>query len=240
MGKRIYWVLLILISAAGLISMIYFGLQPRPIPKIKISRFENHTVVANSLLLRLREEIKASPLLFLGVEPARPEHLQIVKEFLRLNQEPGSRFDQVVLEEHLASPEFPEATLIATQENFETFRDGTKAALAAGKRVVVIVPTIYASQLIHGNVVQNFKAQTEIIPMSLSLTDFPRKRELEKDMIHLCVVEGVDTSGEGPFGCMIAQTARANYRKHFQPGELVGLVDQVGLKDYLMLLTIEK
>jgi len=240
MGKRIYWVLFGLIVLSGLVAMIYFGIQPRPVPKIKISQFENHTVLSNALLLRLREELRQNQLLFLGAEPERPEHLQIWKEFLRLNQEPGSRYDVVVIEQFFGVQDFPEATQMATKENFDVFLEGTQRAVAEGKRVVVIVPTVYASQAVYGNLVHNYKLRTKTHPMSLSITDFPRSREAEKEMLHPCIVEGVDTSGMGPFGCLVVQTARANYRKRFPPGQTIGLVQLVGLKDYLILYTQEK
>lgn len=240
MGKRIYWVLFGLIMLSGLVTMIYFGIQPRPVPKIRISHFENHTVLANSILLRLREEIRQSPLIFLGVEPERPEHLQIWKELLRLNQEPGSRYDVLVIEQFLGVLDFPEASQVATKENFEVFFEGTEKALKEGKRVAVIVPTIYASQAVHGNLANSYKIQSKSQPMSLSLTDFPRSRAAEKDMLHPCIVEGVDISGVGPLGCLIVQTARANYRKRFEPGQAIGIVQLVGLKDYLLLYTHEK
>jgi hypothetical protein len=112
--------------------------------------------------------------------------------------------------------------------------------LKEGKRVAVIVPTVYSVQSIPGNLVNNFKERTQLHPMSLSLTDFPRTREEEKFMLHPCIVEGVDQTGEGPFGCAVVQTARGNYRKRYQIGDWVGLVNQIGLNDYLVLYTQEK
>ncbi|MEZ0392964.1 MAG: hypothetical protein ACAH59_12160 [Pseudobdellovibrionaceae bacterium] len=240
MGKRIYLVLMAALVLLGLGAMIYFGIQPRPIQKIKISQFENHTVLGNSILLRLREEIKLNPLLFLGVEPENPEHQQIWKEFLRLNQEPGLRYDVIAIEQFLGTQEFPEASPIETTEKFTQFMEGTRGALQAGKRVVVIVPTLAASQAVFGNLVNTYKKKTSETPMSLSLSELPRTREMEKDMRHKCVVEGVDQTGEGALGCYIAQAARSNYRKKFETGQHIGLVMQVGLKDFLVLYTQEK
>jgi hypothetical protein len=241
MGKRIYWVLLALVTLTGLGTMIYYGIQPRPIPKIKLSRFESPTVLANSILLRLREEIQQSPVLFLGVDVDRPEHFAIWKEFLAHNQEPGSKYDLVVMDQLIQNNDIPEAQKIPTKDDFEVFYQGVQQALASGKRIAIIVPTVYSVQMIPGNLVQNYKAKAAVPPMSLSLSDFPRHRETElKELTNRCVVEGVDQTGVGPFGCLVLQTARGNYRQHFHAGDWIGLVNQIGLKDYLVLYTQEK
>ncbi len=249
MGKRIYWALVVVIAVFGMGFMIYYGVQPRPIPKIKLSQFDSPTVLANSLLLRLREEIKMNSVLFLGVEPEHPEQLQVWRMFLNKNQDSGSRFDVIVIDQYLnAATLFPEATVLNTKAETDSLAQGIDKATAAGKRVAVITASIYSSQLISGNVISNFRSlsaksspgTTDKIPMSLSIVDFPRDRGQEKSMLHPCVVEGVDQTGLGPIGCMTVQTARGNYLKRYPFGSWVGLVNQVGLKDYLVLYTQEK
>lgn len=242
MGKRIYWILVILIALCGLTVMIYYGIQPRPIPKIKISKFESHTVLANSLILRLREEIKNSPVLFLGLDPDRPEHFEIWKEFLKQNQEPGMAYDVVVLEQELTTDLFPEAQKVPTKDGFTLFFSGVTEALTHGHRVAVLVPLAYSVQMVPQNVVFHFNSHPNVMvpATSLSLTNFPRTREQEKEMSLRCIVEGVDQTGLGPFGCLVVQTARANYRKRFEAGDGVGMVHQIGQRDYLVFYTKEK
>jgi hypothetical protein len=261
MGKRIYWVLVALVTLTGIGFMIYYGIQPRPVPKIKLSKFESPAVLASSLLLRLRQEIRANPVVFLGVEPEHPEQLQVWREFLNRNREAASRFEVIVIDENLkASSLFPEASALDTKGQMDSLIEGIGKATAQGKRVAVITASIYSSQLIFGNLIHNFKEHTaknadkntdpntdpnaeplaQKTPMSLSIVDFPRTRQQEKSMIHPCIVDGVDQTGLGPFGCVIAQMSRANYRKHFEPGTRVGMVNQVGLNDYLILYTQEK
>jgi hypothetical protein len=240
MGKRIYWFLLIGIALVGVTTMIYFGIQPRPIPKIKLSKFESHTVLANSLLLRLREEIKNSPVIFLGLDPDRPEHFEIWHEFLKQNHESGFSYDVVVREAGLVTDLFPQAEMVSLVEQFSVFEQGIEKALAAGHRVAILMPTTFSVQMIQQNVASRFNAKVQPQATSFSLTDFPRSREDEQNMTHLCVVAAVDQSGLGPFGCTIVQSARANYRKRFETGEQIGFVNQIGLRDYLIFYTKEK
>lgn len=241
MGKKIYWTIVGLLAVAGVVIMVQYGLAPRPIPKIKLSQFETHTVLANSLLLRLREEIKANPVIFLGVQPEMPEQLNAWKAFLSQNQEVGLKYDVVVVEQDIPNVDSinPDVKM-RTKEQFSELFDGIQKHLGAGQRVAVLVPSIYSARAIYGNLVNNYTVKSGKPPLGFTMVDFPRNRESEKSMVIPCSVEGVDQSGTGPFGCMVAKTARFNYRKHFEAGKYVGLVDQVGLDDYLVFYTLEK
>ncbi|MGZ5279455.1 MAG: hypothetical protein ACXWC9_05910 [Pseudobdellovibrionaceae bacterium] len=240
MGKRIYWVLVILIALVGVATMVHYGSQPRPTSKIKLSKFENHTMLANSLLSNLREEIKNSPVMFLGLDPDIPEHYEIWKEFLKQNHESGMAYDLVVVELELTTDLFPDAQRVETKNDFSAFMQGIEAALGQGRRVAVILPLTYSVQMIEQNMAHIYNTKVQVPATSISITGFPRNREQEKDMVRRCMVEGVDETGLGPFGCLVAQTARANYRKRFEPGNALGLVNMVGPRDYLVFYTREK
>jgi len=240
MGKRIYWVLVILVALVGLTTMIHYGTQPRSVGKIKLSKFENHTVLSNALLLGLREEIKNSPVMFLGLDPDIPEHYEIWKEFLKQNREPGMAYDVVVVEQELTTDLFPDAHRVATKSDFSDFMQGIETALGQERRVAVVLPLTYSVQMIQQNMAHIYNTKVQVPATSFSITDFPRNREQEKDMVRRCIVEGVDETGLGPFGCLVAQTSRANYRKKFESGDAVGLVHMVGPRDYLVFYTREK
>jgi len=239
MTKKLYWAAVILIAIAGMTSMVYFGLKPRPVPKIKLSHFENPSVLANALLMRLREELRQSPLLFLGLDVSHPEQLETVKTLLENDQEPGIRYDLVVAPDHFLPEGYLVHEKLPPRDQVETLAQGLEKGLEAGHRIAVIVPTADAAQYVSGNLVNQLKAASKLTPMSLAMTDFPRTRQQESRMTYPCIVAGVDQSGLGPFGCLVAQTARANYRKRYPEGQFVGLVEQIGLSDYLILYTQE-
>lgn len=240
MEKKIYWVLVGLLTVCGMATVIYFAIQPRPILKIKLSQFETPTVLANSLLLRLREEIKKSPVLFVGIQSEHPEQLEVWKQFFIHNQEIGMKYDLIVADSFLPGIDLLEPQeKMASKELSAELIAGVESARAAGKRVAIVVPTLYSVQLIHGNLANMYKQSTGSVPMSLSISEFPRSRDQEKTTSFPCSVSGVDQTGFGPFGCMLIQTARANYRKRYETGKYVGLVEQIGLKDYLVLYALE-
>ncbi len=266
MLKKIYWLVVGLIVMSALGTMVYYGMQPRAIRKINISQFEDNSVLARSLLLRFREEIKNSPLLFFGIDPQNQDDWKVLDTFLRENQEAGFHYDYVAMDDLLNPPAgFPEFEKIQTKENIEQFWLGISQALRTQKRVVVIVPYIYSTQMVPGNVVnkirekilafnkenENQKSDSKTnldltqtskltLPTSFSMAKLPRTRPEEKEMAFPCVVEAIDQSGVGPFGCQITQVARTSYRKRFPIGSHVGLASQVGLRDYLILHAIEK
>jgi hypothetical protein len=238
--NTVYWIVVGLVLICGVFATLYFGLQSGTVTKISFSEFSSQDAVADSILLHLREELKQSPIVLLGVEPAVPEQMQVWAHLLKSNQEAGLKFDHIVIDQFLKS----EGLLVGaektdTKENLTQVIQVLTDLQAKGQRVVLIVPTIYATQMVPGNVASILKDQAHLNILSLSLADFPRSREEEKAMRFPCSVGDADPTGLGQLGCTIAQEARANYHHKKAPGSLVGLVDQVGPKDYLILLTNE-
>ena len=234
MGKRIYWVLVALVTLCGMSTLVYFAIQPRPVQKIKINPFQNSEALADAVIASMRTEIQDSALLILGVETRIPDSIQIWKRLIQ--QMP---FDVVVVDQSLNGVDD-----IQDLQKFDTFKEsqrlisGLKDLLDQGKRVVILVPTLYSVQMIPGNVANQIKLKYPDV-MSLSMTDIPRSREQEKRMPKVCNVAFLDEGGLGPYGCLVIQTARANYMKRFDPGAHVAQLDQIGLNDYLLLYTIE-
>jgi len=240
-NNTVYWIVIGLVVAGGLFATVYFGLQPQSVSKVTFSEFLSQDVVADSILLHLREELKQSSIVLLGVEPEVPEQIQVWKHLLKGNQKSGLKFDHIVIDQFLkAEGQIPGAEQTDTKENITQVIQVLSDIQAKGQRAAVILPTVYASQLVAGNVASILKEQAHLNMISLSLADFPRSREEESAMRFPCSVDDVDQTGLGQLGCTIAQEARANYQKKKTSGALVGLIDQVGKNDYLVLLTKER
>lgn len=240
MGKRIYWVLLLLIIGSGVWTMVHYGRQPRSETILRLQVVEKPADWSALLTGKNREKLRASPVLFLGVEADQAEHFEIWKEFLNSLQDPGLKYDVIVMDQELTSPLFADVPKISTKMDFENFAQGVQSALSQNQRVAVILPTVYAVQKIEANVVSNYKLRTQSTPLSLSVTDLPRTREEEKHTRYACAVEGVDRTGLGPFGCLVLQVARGSYRNRFPSGSKVGLIHQISESDLLILTTSEK
>lgn len=221
--------------------MVYYANQPKPVPRVRMNQFENHAAFATAILSEFREDLKQNPVLFLGVQPESNVHAEVWKQLLIQNQEAGIKYDIVVAEQSLAFADTVAPNeKISAMDNAALFVQGVQAILASRKRVAILVPSTYSAQMIEQNLVNQYQKLSGQKVMSLSLVDFPRHREDERSAQFRCIVEAVDQSGLGPFGCTIMQAARANYRKRFEIGKQVGLVDQISLTDHLVLYSTEK
>jgi hypothetical protein len=222
----------------GLLATFYFGLQPRWEAPLPFAQYQSPEVFAHSTLSRLREQLQNSSLVLFGIEPEESEHLKVLHHLL--HDPDGLRFDHVIADQYLQAKElFPEAEEMDTQESLSLLLEELAPRLGQKQKVAIILPTVYSSQLIPGNMASLLKQQLHFDPISLSMVTFPRSRSEEKKMRFPCSVKDVDQTGLGELGCAIVQAARPLYSQKMTSGSLIGLINQVGEKDYLVLLRKE-
>lgn len=235
--KHMYWAIAATVLLVGVGFSVYFGVQPKSIPKIKYSHFSDPGKAAGALMLRMNLELKSAPLLMLGVMPGRKMDLEVWKAFLEQSHMPELQYQVVVIDPKLpfAAEIFPTALKLDIKDEAERFIEGAKNAKAQGLRMAVIAPTIYVSQRLQQNPMAQIKKNSDLQAVSISLMGFPRSPEQEAQMDIPCVMGSNDRDGVGALGCMAQQKARLNYRKKSKPGFYEGLMDQVGQQDYLFL-----
>jgi hypothetical protein len=223
---------------AGMTFSIYFGLSPKPIPKIRFSSFEAPVKMSEAIELRMREEIKNATFLAFGYQPERPEQLEVIREFLKVNSEPGLRYDVIVSEEGLGDlgPGFESAEKINMKGQVELLAQGLKNAQTAGRRTLLVMPSAYSTQILKSNVSDTLKSKYDIPLVSFSVVELLRSREQERKISIPCFVSdtGKDLTGTGPLGCAILQQSRATYRKKTDENKRAGMMDQRGASDYLI------
>jgi hypothetical protein len=240
MGRKVYWIVMSFLVLLGFGFLLSLSQDPYPRTLIKLTRFENPNQVAESLKQAVQRDLANASVVFIGIEPERPEQVEVFKELLPQLRGQNPNNWTLLMDQSLEIGEFPEIPRIPTKDDFEGLTHGLQQILQGGSRVMVIAPTVYSVQMIEANLISNFKQRTGLTVLSVSLTDFPRKREQETAMKQKCRVEGVDQTGVGPFGCVIAQSSRSHYAKAFPSGSLLGVLNEVGSKDYLLLITREK
>lgn len=236
-------VALVFLILIGLSVTVYFVIQPRPVPKISWSHFSDSREFAQAVSHRLRLEIRDSRLLFLGVDPEVQEHYLVWKEFLIQQKTEGQAIDVLGIDPYLPFKSLWTASLgevvgeileIDFNQEMERAFGGIEESLKSQKRVAFLVPSLFSSQLLKISPASRAK-ERGLSPMSFSLSLFPRKREDEKNLSFPCLSENRDIQGTRDLGCMILQKSRTLYRKKSIPGKWPGVVDQVGVKDYLAL-----
>jgi len=236
--KYFYWICATAVLALGIFFATQFSIEPQSIPKIKFSQVHTPEELGKGVFERLRLEIKEAPIVLLGVTPNQIEDMELWRGFFEANQEPGSKYDVIVVEPMLPYVElFSSNMRIDIKEEMPRFVEGVKKAREQGLRVAVIVPNIYSSQLLKKNPANRLKEEYKLDIVSFSVVKFPVTREQEAAFDPPCVFEeGKDMAGTGALGCMIRNIARKTYRKKFEDNKYSGMMEQTGAKDYLILL----
>jgi len=237
------WMLIFLgaLMLSGLFFVFYFGIQPRPVKKIKMSRFDTPNVLAGAVFLRLNEELKAASILILGVEATHREAIQFLDQFTAYPSDEKLTYTRILWDQRLGDPWISQPVeAFSLPENSAQIMSVLKQDLQEGRRTLVITEPWQSSQVIQQSGANQIKAQINESVTSLTVLNFPRNPAEEKDYPIKCDVGTADTTGLGPLGCLVRLKAKMNYRKKYPPGSLVGTVDLVGLTDYLILLTTEK
>lgn len=235
--------LLLVIVVAGLGLVIWTGFEPRVIQKIKISQFENPTVAANSLLLRMNQELKSVPVLMWGFPHSQNQDIvPILLEFIRLSPGVNQGFDKVVVDSNLdvVVPELAQVSgdRLDTKIEIDRLAGLLTEAQKAGHRVLVVLPTVFSATSLVGSPA-HILSQNQIPLISFVVSSFPRSRESENLSSIPCNVNVRDTEGTGALGCQMLSVARMGYRKRFDSGAIVGSLSQISKLDYLFLLTRE-
>ncbi|WP_413292469.1 hypothetical protein ACLSU7_13765 [Bdellovibrio sp. HCB185ZH] len=235
--KHLYWIGAVLIIAVGLYFSMNFSVGPETTPKIEFIHVSTPEEMGKLVFEQLREEIKAAPIVILGVTPNKIEEMELVKGFIDINQDPGSKYDVVIVEPMLPYVElFRPAIYIAMKEEMQRLVEGINKARAEGLRVAVVVPNIYASQLIDANPVAKLKTDYKLDVTSLSVSTFPVTRAQEAAFEPKCIDSGeVDPAGTSKFSCAVRNVARRTYRKKLEANKYSTMMEQTGPKDYIIL-----
>ncbi len=243
--KKIYAIIIGILSLVALVWVIQLSLEGKPVVKIKLSEFQSTKELSQSILMRLRQEIKDHSILFLGVDPEEPLHLEVWRELLMMDQEPGWKIDEIFVEKGLILPKpLGLGENIIDVKEFEShFKTTWFSESYKNKRVAVIVPNIYSSQLIKDNPAQRLKSNpNESRILSLSLVPLSDNTESPEVNRIPCAADGADYTGQSPLGCMIRKKAMF-WKRKFAPkknGSYLGIVEQVGLHDYLIYFRSHK
>ncbi|WP_413558880.1 hypothetical protein [Bdellovibrio sp. HCB209] len=236
--KYLYWVGAIAVIAMGIYISVRFSEETETLPKIEFTQVSTPEDMGKEVFEKLREEIKAAPIAVMGVTPNKIEDMELWRGFFETNQEAGLKYDVIIVEPMLPYVElFNTGVYIAMKEEMPRLVEGINKARAEGLRVAVVVPNIYASQLIEANPVAKLKSDYKLDVTSFSVSNFPVTRQQEEAFSPKCFDGGaVDPAGTSKFGCAIRNAARGTYRKKLEPNKFSAKVEQTSSKDFLILL----
>ena len=236
--KYLYWLAALIVIGVGVYFSTHFSIGPETITKIKFAQFSSPEELGKKVFEDLKAEVKAAPIVILGVTPNKIEDLELWRGFFEANQEKDSKYDVIVVESMLPYVEiFNTAMHVPVKEEMDRLVEGIRKAREQNLRVAVIVPSIYSSQLIKSNPVERLKEEYKLDVTSLTVAKFPVTRDQERTFEPKCIDSGeVDPAGTSALGCMIRNTARKSFRQKFEAGKFTGTMEQTGAKDFLILL----
>lgn len=238
MKKIVYFVVSAAVLLTGLAAVIYFGDQPRSESQIALSFFDSPEAVATAIEQRLEPQFREADILLLGVWPGFENEIDLARALLRAFADSPSRYDIVLIEGGLpGAGKVPEATTINFRDDMPGVVEGLLKAKREGKRVAIIVPSLFASRLLTGGPADHLKNEFHVGSMNLSMAPFPHRREDEKAFPIQCSTDADAEGGHGPLSCAIIHRARMMYRKSKRADKYVLSLDLVGDRDYLMLVT---
>ena len=236
--KYLYWLGVLAVIFLGVWLASSISVHPQTQTKIKFSQVHLPEDFGKRVFETLRSEIKASPVILLGVTPNKIEDMELWRGFLETNQEAGSKYDVLVVEPMLPFVELFESNMrMDIKGDMLRFVEGVRKARSEGLRVAVIVPNIYSSQQLPRNPASRLINEFQLDVLSLSVSKFPMTKEQESHFEPPCIVEeGKDFAGTGPLGCLVQSLARRTYRERVEPGQFSAQLEQVSPKDFLILL----
>lgn len=234
----IYFILAGLVVVGGMVFTIYFGLEPKPVQKIRLSEFDRLEDVSKSLHMRLWQELRDAQIVFLGVEPGVRAHLQLWDHFVKNPYEGDLQFDEMYIEPGLKyADELKGYTSLDIKQEHETLVKSFAANKDSKRRVLFILPHIYAAQVIKDNPVNRLVKESGVRVYSMTLAILP-KSESDFALSSLpCAAEGADYTGQSPLGCLIRHKYKTLKKSKLESNKILALTDQIGLDDYLVLMS---
>ncbi|PWU21731.1 MAG: hypothetical protein C5B49_02145 [Bdellovibrio sp.] len=251
--KNLFWLLSFGFVAAILVWILAFNIQPRTINKIKLSPFATPLVAANSIQLRLQEELRQSPVWLWGLLPEEEFEVKVLFEFLTRPAGNIPPFDELWLDEELqlkglvssvsngkSAPQVPQVRILHLRDSIQQLAQELAQKLAQKpRRVLIVTATPFAATFLNGSPAWVLAQEKDLNFKSLLLANFPRRRGDEEKIELPCRLPPRDETGTGELGCRIQQKARSLYRHRMTSGDIVGVMDQISSRDFLFLLTKE-
>lgn len=238
----------LLMVVTGVIVTLLVGYRPAPTPIMKPSFFDKADDIGAVTLKHFYAALANEKIVVLGVPSNRDWSTELVSGFIKAARENSRDFTHVVIEHQM-----PHAlrdgvkrlvpSAIEIDSNSERLEELTNAVLDAqksGHRLLVIVPNLYSTHLLVGNVMQRLesniaaggiaepradgRSEVDRIPttrqnitgntlFSITVSPLALEAAQEKELDPVCMGSERDGSGTADLGCAILQAGRYFYRK---------------------------
>lgn len=245
--KKLYFVSVASLLAAGVFVVLKFGLKPQPMSLIKPSSFSNPHEIGTALYRQIQNELDNRNEVFFGVPPLSEPHREILKGFMMAAAAENRHFETIIAEEQmpaLALEGIPPVNVITLPTNTKTQANliGELGRLRhEKKRTLIYTASVFSTKLLERNPIRRLEKTTG--EELLAITSVPLALEPKQEFIvdPPCVGEERDMMGTSDLGCAILLASRRLYGHKFESNQYVSTLQQNGSNlDFLLLTYLPK
>ena len=235
--RRLLWTLVSLCISTGVYFTIRYGLQPKSIPVMNPTDFENIEQLGVVIYKRLRQNIRTERLVLLGSRPEVRDEPRLWQGLLKAaaaDREKIVVFARAGVE--LASANQAWETIVVESLNSADFSTRVLARISAGHLVVVHGLSTEVTHLVKGSLGREIEALVQHPVLSLSTVPLAIDQKARDELRPHCLDTGEDPDGQRRLGCAAQRVARKYSRKNLSPDKIWAVIERHGLKEYLVFL----
>lgn len=250
-----------LVVVIGVLSTMHYGYRPAPTQVMKPSFFDSAQEVGVVALKRFYAQLAAEHLVVIGLPTNRDWSTDFVSGFLLAAQQNSRTYTRVLIEEKMSTETKTAirklvSNVVELNTNTDTLAgliDALRDAEKSGDRVLLVVPNIYSTHLLAGNMMTRLedilfseirqKNEGRIVSLfSLTVGPLALEANQEKEIDPVCMGSERDGSGTVELGCAIIQAGRFFYRKRILDKEprarerFIAMMQSSRPNDYLLLV----
>lgn len=241
MKNPIFWIVAVSIVAIGLFISVILGDAQKTVPKVTLSYFASENEVAQSVVKRLDQEMGQNKFFWIGVEPDKSEHFDIVLAVKQQIENKIGKFDVVIVDSELKPSDsflnqIGKTEIVFLKENLTSVGQTLEKLEKENKKYLFVTGAVYTTSFIIDNQIHTLKKAYQLKPMTISIGYYAANAEEEKDVLFPCSTD--DKSGTSNWGCAVINKSRSTRRKFAFDNKKPwsGLMDLTGEDDYMLLL----
>ncbi len=250
----------LLMVLTGVIVTLLVGYRPAPKKIMKPSFFDKPAEIGAVTLKHFYAPLADENVVVLGIPSNREWSKEFVVGFILAAQQNSREFTQIVVEQQLQADLradvkklMPTSLEIDTnKQDLTEFTGIITNAQKSKQRLLVIVPNLYSTHLLIGNVMRRLEASLapethearpgETSLFSITVSPLALEAAQEKELDPICIGSERDGSGTADLGCAILQAGRYFYRKRILDktpnarSRFVAIMQSTKPRDYMVMV----
>lgn len=236
-----FWALLALLISSGVYFSIRYGLQPKSIPQLAPTVFENPEQIGIVTYHVLRASLRQERLLVLGSNTAIQDYPAVWDGFVKAALADGIKIDNVFQRDSLKTPStLKDHTIHVVKDTDiakQSFLEDIEKGYQRGELEVLHLLNLESTHLIPGTVTRRLQELPNLPVISISMLPMAVRAEDLEQLQPRCVDPRGDGNPEERLGCASSRISRKYIRKRLPHDKWVAAIERYGLKEYLLFIS---